>query len=203
MTMPVKVLTARSIEALRPQAKRTEYADASCPGLYLLLQPSGARSWALRYRRPDGRTAKQTLGKGGEGGLSLAAARHAAAAARLRLDQGTDPAPQRLPIIPQHYDPDSGDAIEAAVASFLEKHARAKNRASTVWAAERIFARLVLPAWRGRSVHDIRRRDVITLVEHVATDRPYLGNRALAVLSKFFNWLCARDMIAVSPCTGV
>jgi integrase len=66
-----------------------------------------------------------------------------------------------------------------------------------------MFNRIVLPAWRGRSVTDIRRRDVINLVEHVATDRPYLANRTLGVLSKFFNWLCARDVITVSPVTGV
>src|SRR5262249_42870880 len=82
-------------------------------------------------------------------------------------------------------------------------HARRKNRPSTAWAAERIFNRLVLPAWRGRSVQEIKRRDVIDLVEHVATDRPYLANRTLGVLSKFFNWLIARDRLALSPVAGV
>src|SRR5262249_52095073 len=71
------------------------------------------------------------------------------------------------------------------------------------WAAERIFNRLALPAWRGRSIQDIKRRDVIDLVEHVASDRPYLANRMLGVLSKFFNWLIARDRLAFSPVAGV
>jgi integrase len=62
---------------------------------------------------------------------------------------------------------------------------------------------LILPVWRGRSIHDIRRRDVIDLIEGIATDRPYLANRTREVLSKFFNWLCARDLIAASPVTGV
>jgi integrase len=57
--------------------------------------------------------------------------------------------------------------------------------------------------WRGRSIQDIRRRDIIDLVEQIATDRPYLANRTLGVLSKFFNWLCARDVLAVSPAAGV
>ena len=201
--MAGKVLTARSIEALRPRAKRTEYPDAGCPGLYLIVQPGGGRSWALRYRRPGGKSAKLTLGAAGEDGLSLAAARHAAAAARLRLDQGADPAPKRLPVTPQHYDPERGDAIEAAVASFLELHAHRKTRPATAWAAERTFNRLVLPVWRGRSIHDIRRRDVIDLVEHIATDRPYLANRCLGVLSKLFNWLIARDRLANNPAAGV
>lgn len=196
-----KLLTARSVETAQPKATRAEYPDAGSPGLYLIVQPTGARSWALRYRRPDGTNAKLTLGKAGEGGLSLAAARHAAAAARLRLEQGDDPAAKRLPVASYH--PESGDAVEAAVASFLELHAYRKTRSSTAEAAERIFNRLVLPAWRGRSIHSIRRRDVIDLIEHVALDRPYLANRTLGVLSKFFNWLCARDVLAISPAAGV
>ena len=46
-----KVLTARSVEAMKPDpARRLEVPDAAMPGLYLVLQPSGARSWAYRYR---------------------------------------------------------------------------------------------------------------------------------------------------------
>jgi integrase len=52
-------------------------------------------------------------------------------------------------------------------------------------------------------VHDIRRRDVIDLVEGIAGDRPVMANRTHAVLSKFFKWLCKRDVIAASPCIGV
>jgi integrase len=61
----------------------------------------------------------------------------------------------------------------------------------------------VLPAWRGRKVADIARREIIDLVESVAADTPYAGNRLLAALSKFFSWLVARDVIAMSPAAGV
>jgi integrase len=202
--MSAKVLTARAVEIARPkqnatgQPVRTEYPDAACIGLYLIVQPSGARSWALRYRRPGGENAKLTLGDAGEDGLSLAAARHAAAAARHRLEQGIDPATRRQVSVAT-----AGDSVEAAAAQFLDLHARRKTRPSSVEAAERTFNQLVLPAWRGRSIHDIRRRDVIDLIEGIAADRPSLANRTLSVLSKFFNWLCARDMLAISPARGV
>jgi integrase len=202
--MAAKLLTARTVETAKPkrnaggEALRAEYPDAACPGLYLVVQPRGARSWALRYRRPGGKSAKLTLGDAGKGGLSLAAARHAAAAARHRLEQGIDPAARRQVSVAT-----AGDSIEAAAAQFLELHARRKTRPASVEAAERAFNQLVLPAWRGRSIHDIRRRDVIDLVERIATDRPSLANRTLSVLSKFFNWLCARDVLAASPARGV
>jgi integrase len=202
--MERRLLTTRAVEAAKPKrdangkAVRTEIPDAGCVGLYLVVQPTGTRSWAFRYRRPDRTSVKLTLGNGG---MSLAVARHAAVAARHKLEQGTDPAPQREPMVVSHT---SGDTIESAIASFLELHARRKNRASTAWAAERIFNRLVLPAWRGRSINSIRKRDVIDLVEAIAgSGRGYLANRTLGVLSKFFNWLVARDVLASSPVTGV
>src|SRR5262245_6591345 len=82
-----QVITHRFIEAVRPKAVRAEYPDAGCPGLYLIVQPSGTRSWAVRYVH-DGKTGKKTLGRAGAGGLSLAAARAAAANHRHRLEQG-------------------------------------------------------------------------------------------------------------------
>ena len=56
-------LTATGIPQLRPHAERREVRDGTS-GLLLVIQPSGAKSWALRYRRPrpDGRMAKLTLG---------------------------------------------------------------------------------------------------------------------------------------------
>ncbi|BAQ44264.1 MULTISPECIES: Arm DNA-binding domain-containing protein [Methylobacterium] len=43
--------TARSVELAKPDpAKRLELPDAALPGFYLVIQPSGAKSWAVRYR---------------------------------------------------------------------------------------------------------------------------------------------------------
>ena len=46
-----KKLTDISIKKIRPDpAKRLEIPDAGKPGLYLVIQPSGKKSWAVRYR---------------------------------------------------------------------------------------------------------------------------------------------------------
>jgi integrase len=195
-----KVITHRFVESAQPKAARTEYPDAGCPGLYLIVQPSGTRSWAFRFRH-NGVNGKKTLGSAGEEGLSLAAARAAAAAHRHRLERG-DGVTAVTSVTGE-----SGrgyDKIETAAAAFLELHAYRKTRPSTAWATERVFNRIVLPAWRGRTIDSIRKRDVIDLVENVAgSDRGYLANRTLATLSKFFNWLVARDVLAFSPVTGI
>jgi integrase len=59
------VLTDASVRKYTAQAKRREIPDARATGLYLIIQPkpSGAKSWALRFRRPDGRPAKMALGR--------------------------------------------------------------------------------------------------------------------------------------------
>jgi integrase len=69
-TMAVK-LTSAAVEKYKPSKARREIADTTT-GLHLVIQPSGTKSWALRFRRPDGRPAKLTLGSAvtGEGETS-------------------------------------------------------------------------------------------------------------------------------------
>jgi integrase len=58
-----KLLTVAAVQRLRPTRERREVRDAGAPGLHLVIQPSGIKSWAVRLRRPDGRPAKLTLGR--------------------------------------------------------------------------------------------------------------------------------------------
>jgi len=57
-------LTAAAVRKHTPTSARREIPDSLAPGLRLVIQPrpSGAKSWAMRFRRPDGRPAKLTLG---------------------------------------------------------------------------------------------------------------------------------------------
>jgi hypothetical protein len=61
-----RALTTRTIETLKPGPVRKEIPDGYLPNLYLILQPSGVRSFAVRYRIGGGgrgrRSVKYTLG---------------------------------------------------------------------------------------------------------------------------------------------
>ncbi len=84
-----RALTVKSTEAAKPDpSKRQEIPDGALSGLYLVVQPSGVKSWALRYRFA-GKPAKLTLGRWPVMGLSEA--RAAAAAAIQQVEHGTDP----------------------------------------------------------------------------------------------------------------
>jgi integrase len=57
-----RLLTAPSVAKLKPAAVRLEIPDLGCPGLRLVVQPSGYKSWAMRFRNNGGH-AKLTLGE--------------------------------------------------------------------------------------------------------------------------------------------
>ena len=196
-----KRLTALAVANLKPRAARYEVPDGSS-GLRVVVQPSGARGWCVRFRRPDRPSARLTL----DSTLNLAAARIAAAAALHDVAVGKDPAALKRAAkatLTQTAAEVAADTVERLAADFIEKYAKRRTRPNTQRQTEHVLRDIVLPAWRGRTVHDIRRRDVIALIDHVAEGRPVQANRTLAILSKFYKWMMARDVIVASPVAGV
>jgi integrase len=196
----MKILTDIAIKKLKPRAVRYEVPDPGARGLRVVVQPSGRKSYAVRYRNANGRARKLTL----QTGITLAAARKLTADAMLEVAQGGDPAAAKQKARRRRPSAaDEEDGIERLAALFIERHAKRKTRENSWQATVGIFNNIILPAWRRRSVHEITRRDVIELLDNVAINRPVAANRTRAAVSKFFNWLAARDVIAASPCAGV
>jgi integrase len=198
-----KRLTPVAVKNARARAASYEIKDSSS-ALRLIVQPSGAKSWAVRYRRPppDGRTAKLTH----DLFVPLAEARQWAADALAELAQGRDPGLLKV----QAKEAEEKAAAERAADTidhwaklFLERHARKNTRRNSWRQAQHVFDNIVLPAWSGRSVHDVTRKDVRQLIEDIAEDRPVMANRALSHLRKFCSWLVEHDALVASPCTGV
>src|SRR5829696_9587177 len=92
VVMP-KVLTVQSVARFTPDpAKRLEIADGLLTGLYHVIQPSGVRSWAVRYRH-GGKPRKLTLGP--YPALDLGTARANAREALQAVALGRDPAREK------------------------------------------------------------------------------------------------------------
>lgn len=190
-----KALTAKAIEAARPRERRVEIPDGGCRGLYLVVQPSGRRSWAVRFRH-RGKPSKLTL----NGFPTLAAARRQATEVLHEVEQGRDPAAKKR-AERQATAERQADTVAALAKQYLA-NLGTRARPSTLEQAEYVLDRVVA-AWGARPVHEIARRDVKKLVKDVAERAPVTGNRTLAWLRAFFNWLCAEDVIVASPCVGV
>jgi Arm DNA-binding domain len=144
--------TTRFVEKITPNpTRRLEIPDSLLPGLYLIVQPSGAKSWAVRYRH-SGRTRKYTLDSVAR--LVLGEARDRAREALKAVSAGRDPAFDR-----QEAKSGGSDLVRDVVADFLELHVRANNRPRTAEEAARTFKLHVLPKWANRRVQDIARRE--------------------------------------------
>jgi integrase len=193
-----RVLTVQAIERLKPDAaRRLEIPDAALPGLYFIIQPSGAKSWAVRYRH-DGRTRKLTLGA--YPAVDLAKARTEGRAALQSVSLGQDPVAERKVAAPLP----ARDLIGSVIESFIERHVKPRNRPRTAEETIRILHTKVLPVWDGRKIQDIGRRDVIELLDGIVdAGTPVAANRTLAALSKLFNWATDRGVIDANPCVRI
>ena len=192
-----KALTARSVEITKPANERREIPDGLLSGLYLVIQPSGARSWAVRYR-DHGRPCKHTLGRATRRSISPRPASLRVAALRA-VAEGRDPGREkRLARVTK------ADTVEAIAAQFIERHCNRSNRPRTAEETKRLLDLHVLPRWRGRLAREITRRDVLDLLDRVVdSGKPIAANRTLAALRKMFNWAVARDILTSAPCAGV
>ena len=190
-----RALTSKTIETIKPGSVRREIPDAHMPGLYLVQQPSGAKSWAVRYRS-GGRPRKHTLGAWPA--VDLKTARALGSKALRAAAEGRDPGREKAQARAK------ADTIATVAAQFIERHCKRSNRPRTARETQRLLDLHVLPRWRGRLVHEITRRDVLELLDRVVdSGRPIAANRVLSAVRKMFNWAVARDIIAASPCAGV
>jgi integrase len=195
-----KQLTAPAVERLKPDpTKRLEIPDGLLPGLYFVLQPSGAKSWAVRYRH-GGKPRKLTLGAYPV--LDLTKARANARTALQAVAEGRDPGEEKQEA--KRSARDEKDTVAAQVESFLARHTRKHNKARTAEEVERVFRLHVIPAWGERRVQDITRRDVVDLLDKlVDAGKPVAANRTLAHVRKLFNWLIDRSVLDASPVVRV
>jgi integrase len=192
--MATKALTDIAIRALKPGPARYEKPDLGARGLYIIVQPSGAKSFAVRYRRPsDGKPDKLTL----PAGISLAAARKLTADSLYEVSQGRDPKAE-CRAQRDKAERAKADTLRSVAEEYLAREAK---RLRTIDQRERIFERLIYPLLGGgRPISDIRRKDIVRLLDHIEDKHgARMADYTLAVLRKLFNWHAVRDDEFISP----
>ena len=189
-------LTTRAVETIKPGQKRREIPDRHMPGLYLVVQPSGAKGWAVRYRYA-GTPRKHTLGA--YPAIDLKTARNLASKALRAVAEGRDPGREKI-----RERASKPDTVETVARQFIDRHCKRLNRSRTARETQRLLDLHVLPRWRTRLMREITRRDVLDLLDRVVdSGKPIAANRTFSAVRKMFNWAVARDIIAASPCAGV
>jgi integrase len=206
-----KVLTDRDVRALRSR-RAGELMDGLAVGLGVRATATGRCFFFLRYG-PKGAQRRMTLGE--YPAMTLEAARGHARALRGDAQAGADPLAQRAvakaaaraeaakrrALENGEHDPDSFAALAAL---YVERHAKKKKRLRSGREDERKLRVEVLPAWGTRKASEIRRRDVIALLEEIAETRGGVcANRTQALLSKLFKFAIERELLDATPVAGV
>lgn len=195
-------LTAARIESVKPVSVRREYPDGKVTGLYFVIQPSGAKSWALRYR-VAGKTVKLTLGA--YPALDLAAARRKAEEARGAVAAGKDPAAEKRAVRETQKAAEGEDAerVAAVAASFIERHAKRNQGAAWAHETERLIVKEIIPALGSKRLSEIKKPDIHAMLDRIADRAPIMANRVKAVCNRLGNWAVERGIVERNPFEGI
>ncbi|EKE07862.1 MAG: Phage integrase, partial [uncultured bacterium] len=90
--------------------------------------------------------------------------------------------------------------FEAMVNEIWEKELQHKKSGSQT---KRLLQKDVLPFWGNRKVADIKRRDIVQLLDRIKERAPITANRVHGALTRLFNFAAERGVIEDSPCTRI
>ena len=186
-------LTDRSIKQIPTPAEGYTIAwDDQFKGLGLRTTANGVKSFIVNYRNAESRQRRATLGK--FPALSATAARSRAQELLAKVHLGQDPLEQKRVR--------SGEvSFGQLVDLFAKRHLVNTKRGYEV---ERYLRSNAIP-WLGSNTKaaDIKRRDVIALIQEKATTSPIAANRLLQAVRRVYNWSIEQDLLDVNPCVMV
>ena len=191
-----------AIRNLKPGPVRREIPDPAARGLYCIIEPSGFKSFAVRFRF-DGKTRKLSLGN-----IPLSAARKAAAAALHEVQQGRDPTAlkQQARAKRRAIEADTFAAIGERyfqIECGLRRDGENLNFNDKLRSADRRYAdiqRLVLPVLGTRPISQIRRSEIVALLDKIEVENGVtVADLTLAFVRRIFSWHAARDDDFRSP----
>jgi integrase len=148
-----------------------------------------------RVRGGKSRLRKYTIGPYGK--LTLHHARATAQRIFAERFEGRDPAAEKL----EQRRRAVVDRVDDLIEAFISEHLAGIRSGKAV---ARTLRREVIPVWGSRSVHDIKRRDISSLVFQVAAQRtPNSAHRLLKGIKRFFSWCLGRAIVEASPALGI
>lgn len=171
---PSNALTAAKVRALKEQGR---YADGN--GLYLVVDPSGAKRWVLRTVVQE---IRRDIGLGGISTVSLAQAREAAAGMRKIAREGGDPIADRR-------------ITRQVVPSFEEAAATVHTELSQAWKNEKHAAQwintlkqYVFPVFGNLPVDRIGSPEVLRALSPIWLAKPETAKRVRQRIGAVLDW---------------
>ncbi|MGH6866400.1 MAG: tyrosine-type recombinase/integrase [Methyloceanibacter sp.] len=187
--MPKKALNDLVVKRLKPPASgQVDVFDLGYPGFALRVSYGGAKAWTFFYRLGN-RQRRLTLGH--YPATSLSEAREKWRQAKEHVARGRDPSKQDT----------AGDNFESVAREWLKRDQQ-HNR--SFLEVERIVNKEMLPIWGHRSIRDVRRHDILVLIDEIA-DRgsTTIARRVAAYVHRLFRWSLIRGVIDSNPAAAL
>lgn len=189
-------LTDAAVRNAKPGPKPQKLTDGG--GLYLLVQPNGAKLWRYKFRL-NGKEGLHSLGAYPD--VNLAAARDLHRAARAQVAAGVNPVQAR-----------QGERAKAAQAE-LQAQAGAFLTVLQAWRdvtdpklaplslrqREREIKKHLVPAFRSRAIADISRADIAAMLKKVEARTPEVAKNLRSYLSGIFEHAIDVGLVNANP----
>ncbi|UWZ81838.1 tyrosine-type recombinase/integrase [Occallatibacter riparius] len=178
------------------KSAKIAYTVADGHGLFLLIQPNGAKLWRFAYRF-EGK--QKRLALGAYPVVTLAKAREKHIEARRALDNGIDPAAQRK----AEKQSAKGDTF-GDIAGLWYEHWKPHKSARYVVTMDSRLKADILPAIGSRPIAKIEAPEVIEMVKAIeARGACEIARRALEVTSQVFRYAIANGLAQRNPAADV
>lgn len=216
----LKNLTNRFCECVTTTKVREEFRDQTVRGLQLRVTNAGIKTWTFRYRRQsDAQLQRLTLGLFPV--LGLAEARTRALEEATKAARGGDPADE----VKRRKE---ADTFKELADDWLERHAVPNKGAKAVRDDRSMLERHILPEIGKMKIAEIRKRDVLRMLDVVVAKADTRGpdsktrgkkkrkekkpekpkaprrlshrpNRVFELTRAIFRWAVSRDILQIDP----
>lgn len=186
-------ITKTLIDKSPARSKDVWIWDSELKGFGVRIQPSGRKTYVIRYRNQRYQQRKHTIGRCSD--LTPEQARALARKAFGRIAEGKDPVADKNAV---RDAPTMADLKDR----YMREHAIPHKKESSAKDDERLWNREILPRWSKRQVASITQAEIMSL--HAGYyQTPAKANHVLALLSKAFNLSIVWGWRTDNPCFGV
>ncbi len=175
-----------------PKGRQIERFDSGADGLALRITDRGTKTWNICYHFPnaEGRRRHHRLTLGYWPTLGVAEAREKARKVKSDVKSGIDPRAKRADeqtAARIQAQTEVGKDFGVIAEKFIKVECPNQKRGNET---ESMIRRLLLPAWAGRQVHEIKKQDARSLTDKLIDEgKPAAAYRLHETMVRLFRWM--------------